>query len=118
MKLNTSIRKKFRVSNKVKKVAPKDRFRLSISRSAKNISAQIIDDIKNITLLSSSSIDKDMRGGDKVNKTELSKKVAFNLAKKAQEKKITKIFFDRGVYRYHGRVKVFAETLRENGMEF
>ena len=59
-----------------------------------------------------------MKSGDKVSKTELSKKVATNLAKKAQEKKITKIFFDRGVYRYHGRVKVFAETLRENGMEF
>ena len=118
MKLNTNNRKKFRVSNKVKKVAPKDRFRLSISRSSKNISAQIIDDVKEITLLSSSSIDKDMKSTDKINKTELSKKVAANLAKKAQEKKITKIFFDRGVYRYHGRVKAFAETLRENGMEF
>ena len=118
MKLNTSIRKRYRVSNKVKRVAPKDRFRLCISRSSKNISAQIIDDVKKITLISSSSIDKDMKGGDKANKTEVSKKVAANLAKKAQEKKITKIFFDRGVYRYHGRVKAFAETLRENGMEF
>tara|TARA_B100001057_G_scaffold474597_1_gene540346 strand:+ start:923 stop:1279 length:357 start_codon:yes stop_codon:yes gene_type:complete len=118
MKLNTTIRKRFRVSNKVKKVASKDRFRLSISRSSKNISAQIIDDVKKITLLSSSSIDKDIKSNDKVSKTDLSKKVAENLAKKAQEKKITKIFFDRGVYRYHGRVKVFAETLRENGMEF
>jgi large subunit ribosomal protein L18 len=118
MKLNTSIRKRFRVSNKVKKVASKDRFRLSISRSSKNISAQIIDDINNTTLLSSSSIDKDIKDGDKVNKIDLSKKVAANLAKKAQEKNITKIYFDRGVYRYHGRVKAFAETLRENGMEF
>ena len=118
MKLNTSIRKRFRVSNKVKKVAPKDRFRLCISRSSKNISAQIIADIKKVTLLSASSVEKDIRSGDKVNKTELSKIVAAKLAKKAQEKKITKIYFDRGVYRYHGRVKVFAETLRENGMEF
>jgi large subunit ribosomal protein L18 len=118
MKLNTNIRKRFRVSNKVKKVASKDRFRLSISRSSKNISAQIIDDINNTTLLSSSSIDKDIKDGDKVNKIDLSKKVAANLAKKAQEKNITKIYFDRGVYRYHGRVKAFAETLRENGMEF
>ncbi len=118
MKLNTSIRKRFRVSNKVKKVAPNDRFRLSISRSSKNISAQIIDDVKNITLLSASSVEKDVKAANKVNKTELSKIVAKKLAKKAQEKKITKIFFDRGIYRYHGRVKVFAETLRENGMEF
>ncbi len=118
MKLNTSLRKKFRVSNKSKKVASKDRYRLSISRSSKNISAQIIDDSNNKTLLSASSIEKDIKGGAKVNKTELSKIVATKLAKKAQEKKITKIFFDRGIYKYHGRVKIFAETLRKNGMEF
>ena len=118
MKLTTRIRKSFRVSNKLKKVAPKERFRLCISRSTKNISAQIIDDSKNMTLLSASSVEKDIKSGSKVNKTELSKIVAEKLAKKAQEKKITKIFFDRGVYKYHGRVKVFAETLRKNGMDF
>ena len=118
MKLNAIERKKFRVTNKVKKVSSPDRLRLSISRSAKNISAQIIDDVKNITLVSCSSIEKDIRSMDKVNKTEISKIVAEKLAKKAQEKKISKIFFDRGIYKYHGRVKVFAETLRKNGMEF
>ena len=118
MKLNTTSRKKFRVSNKVKKVASSNRFRLSISRSSKNIFAQIIDDNKNITLLSASSIEKDVKSGQKVNKSELSKIVAEKLAKKAQEKKITKIFFDRGIYKYHGRIKIFAETLRKNGMEF
>ena len=118
MKLDTSKRKKFRVSNKLKKVAPKDRYRLSISRSLKNISAQIIDDSKKITLLSASSLEKDIKSGNKVKKSELSKIVAEKLAKKAQEKKITKIFFDRGTYKYHGRIKIFAETLRKNGMEF
>ena len=118
MKLNTSIRKRFRVSNKVKSVASKDRFRLSISRSAKNISAQIIDDNKRVTLVAASSVEKDIKSGPKKNKSELSKIVAEKLAKKAQEKKITKIFFDRGIYKYHGRVKIFAETLRENGMKF
>ena len=118
MKLTTSTRKRFRVSNKVKKVADKDRFRLSVFRSAKNISAQIIDDRNNVTLLSVSSIEKDIKAINKKNKTELSKIVAEKLAKKALEKKITKIFFDRGTYKYHGRVKVFAETLRKNGMEF
>ena len=118
MKLNTKIRKRFRVSNKVKRVASKDRFRLSISRSSKNISAQIIDDSKKITLLSASSVEKDIKTGSKKNKTDLSRMVAEKLAKKAVEKKITKIFFDRGIYKYHGRVKVFAETLRKNGMEF
>ena len=118
MKLTTSIRKKFRIRNRLKKVSKKGRFRLCISRSTRNISAQIIDDTKNVTLLSASSVEKDIRTGNKVNKTELSKIVAEKLAKKAQEKKITKIFFDRGIYKYHGRVKVFAETLRKNGMEF
>ena len=118
MKINTSIRKRFRVSNKVKRVASKDRLRLSISRSAKNISAQIIDDTNKVTLLSASSIEKDLKSTDKINKIELSKLVAQKLAKKAQEKNITKIYFDRGSYKYHGRIKAFADTLRENGMEF
>ena len=118
MKLDTTKRKKFRVTNKLKKSAPKDRYRLSIFRSSKNISAQIIDDSKNITLLSASSVEKDIKSNQKVNKIELSKIVAEKLAKKAQEKKITKIFFDRGIYKYHGRVKIFAETLRKNGLEF
>ena len=118
MKLKASDKKKFRVSNKVKKVSSPDRFRLSISRSSKNISAQIIDDVNNVTLVSSSSIEQDIKAMDKINKTEISKIVAEKLAKKAVEKKITKIFFDRGVFKYHGRVKAFAETLRKNGMEF
>ena len=118
MKLNTKLRKKFRVSNKLKKSSTNDRFRLSISRSSKNIFAQIIDDSKSITLLSASSVEKNVKSNNKINKTELSKIVAENLAKKAQEKNIKKIYFDRGVYKYHGRIKVFAETLRKNGMEF
>jgi large subunit ribosomal protein L18 len=118
MKLNTVDRKKFRVSNKVKKVSNIDRYRLTVARSLKNISAQIIDDVNNVTLLSASSTEKDIKSMNKMNKTELSKVVAEKLAKKAQEKKITKIYFDRGIYKYHGRVKIFADTLRKNGMEF
>ena len=117
MKLSTIDRKKFRVRKKLKKVSALNRFRLSIFRSSKNISAQIIDDRKNVTLLSVSSIEKDIKAINKKNKTELSKIVAEKLAKKAQAKKITKIYLDRGIYKYHGRVKVFAETLRKNGME-
>ena len=118
MKLNTTKRKRFRVSNKVKKVSPNDRFRLSISRSSKNISAQIIDDANSKTILSASSNEKGMKSTSKINKTELSKLVAEKLAKKAGEKNIKKIYFDRGQFKYHGRVKIFAETLRKNGMEF
>ena len=118
MKLDTSARKKFRVTNKLKKVARDGRLRLSIFRSSKNISAQIIDDIKNTTILSASSVEKDVRNTNTKNKSELSKIVAEKLAKKALEKKITKIYFDRGIYKYHGRVKTFADTLRKSGMEF
>ena len=118
MKLNTSIRKRFRVSNKVKKVASRDRYRLSITRSSKNITAQIIDDVKSSTIISASSVEKDIKSGSKVKKSELSKIVAEKLAKKAQEKSIKKIYFDRGLYKYHGRIKIFAETLRKNGMDF
>ena len=92
MKLDTTKRKRYRVSNKVKNVASKDRYRLSISRSSKNIFAQIIDDNKNITLISASSIEKDIKSGLKINNTVLAKIVAEKLAKKAQDKKITKIF--------------------------
>ena len=114
--INTIERKRFRVRKKLKNVS-KDRYRLSVSRSTKNISAQIIDDVKNITLVSASSIDKEIKG-QKKNKSELSTIVAEILAKKANEKNIKKIYFDRGIYKYHGRVKIFAETLRKNGMEF
>ena len=117
MKISTLDRKKFRVRNKLKKVSSNDRFRLSVSRSTKNISAQIIDDVKKVTLVSASSIEKSIRE-QKKSKSELSTLVAEALAKKAQDKKITKVYFDRGIYKYHGRVKIFAETLRKNGMEF
>ena len=116
MKLSTIERKKFRIRKKLKNVS-NNRYRLSVSRSAKNISAQIIDDNKNITLVSASSIDKDIKG-QKKNKMELSTIVAESLAKKANERNIKKVYFDRGIFKYHGRVKIFAETLRKNGMEF
>ena len=110
-------RKKFRVRNKIKKVSSVERYRLSVSRSAKNISAQIIDDTKNVTLAYASSNTKEIKSQKKTKK-ELSILVAENLAKKAKDIKITKVYFDRGVYKYHGRVKLLADELRKNGMEF
>tara|TARA_Y100001958_G_C20859132_1_gene298188 strand:- start:102 stop:458 length:357 start_codon:yes stop_codon:yes gene_type:complete len=118
MKLSTIQRKKFRVRNKLKRCASSDRYRLSVSRSLKNFSAQIIDDANNKTLLSASSIDKDIKKEPKSNKTSISKIVAEKLAKKAIDKNIKKIYFDRGKFKYHGRIKEFAETLRKNGMDF
>jgi len=117
MKLSTLERKKYRIRNKLKNSSNADRYRLSVSRSSKNISAQIIDDVKKITLISASSNSKELKS-QKKNKTELSTIVAENLASKAKEKNITKVYFDRGTYKYHGRVKIFAETLRKNGLEF
>ena len=87
MKLTTTQRRRYRVSNKVKNVSGSDRFRLTHSRTSKNISAQIIDDTKNVTLLSASSVEKEVKSLKKTNKTELSKIVAERLAKKAQKKK-------------------------------
>ena len=117
MNLSKIERKKFRVRNKVKKVSSVGRFWLSVNRSARNISAQIIDDVKNITLVSASSNTKEIKSQNK-NKKELSTLVAETLARKAKDLKIRKVYFDRGVYKYHGRVKLLAEELRKNGMEF
>ena len=117
MKITKVERKKFRVTNKVKKVSSNNRYRLSVNRSSKNISAQIIDDINNITLASASSNTKEIKL-QKKNKKELSSIVAEELAKKAKDMKITKVYFDRGIYKYHGRVKLLAEELRKKGMEF
>ena len=117
MKLTKVERKRFRVRNKIKRVSDKDRYRLCVSRSSKNISAQIIDDFNNVTLVSASSVEKDIKS-QKKSKSVLSTIVAELLAKKAQQKNITKVYFDRGIYKFHGRVKIFADTLRKNGMDF
>ncbi len=117
MKLSKEQRKKFRIRNKIKKFSSRERYRLSVNRSIKNISAQIIDDVKKITLVSASSNTNEIKL-QKKNKKELSKLVAELLAKKAKDIKITKVYFDRGIYKYHGRVKLLAEELRKNGMEF
>ena len=103
-----------RIRSKLKKVNT-ERFRLTVFRSSRNISAQIIDDKNNKTLVSASSI-KEKNTNKK--KADLSLLVAESLAKKAMEKKITKIYFDRGRYKYHGRIKIFADTLRKGGLIF
>ena len=116
-KINTKIRKKFRIRNKLKKISTQDRYRLTVSRSSKNISAQIIDDSKHVTILSASSNEKEIRS-NKVKKMEMSKIIGETLAKRAAEKKITKVYFDRGGFKYHGRIKSLAEALRKNGLNF
>ena len=104
-----------RIRKKLKSVNL-ERFRLTVFRSSKNISAQIIDDRNNKTLVSASSLKE--KNNNKVKKTDLSMKVAEILAKRALDKKITKVYFDRGRYKYHGRIKLFAEALRKGGLTF
>ena len=96
MKLNTSDRKKFRIRNRLKKNNPNNRMRLTVSRSSKNISAQIIDDKNNKTLISATSNLKSLKDSKK-KKSELSEIVATKLAEKAKEQKITKVYFDRSM---------------------
>ena len=103
-----------RIRRKLKQVNS-ERFRLTVFKSARNISAQIIDDKVNKTLISATSIKENNKN---IKKTDLSLLVAERLCKKAMEKKITKVYFDRGGYKYHGRIKIFAEALRKGGLIF
>ena len=103
-----------RIRRKLKRVNS-ERFRLTVFRSSRNILAQIIDDKNHKTLVSASSI-KEKNTNKK--KKDLSLYVAEMLTKRAIEKKITKVYFDRGRYKYHGRIKIFAEALRKGGLIF
>ena len=116
MTINTKIKRKLRNRKKLKKVNT-NRYRVSINKSLNNISAQIIDDKINKTLVSASSIEKIIKS-KKTKKMEKSSVIGEILAKRAREKKINEVYFDRGGYKYHGRVKIFAETLRKNGLKF
>jgi len=104
-----------RVRKKLKKVNT-ERFRLTVFKSSRNLSAQIIDDKNNKTLVSATSVKK--KDKEKKKNADLSVLVADMLTKKALEKKISKVYFDRGKYKYHGRIKIFAEALRKGGLTF
>jgi ribosomal protein L18, bacterial type len=116
MKISNKIKRKLRNRKKLKKVNI-NRYRVSVSKSLNNLSAQIIDDKQKKTLVSASSIEKEIRG-KKVKKMEKSSLIGEILAKRAKDKKINEVYFDRGGYKYHGRIKIFAETLRKNGLKF
>ena len=115
-KINNKVKRKLRNRKKLKKVNVK-RFRISVSKSLNNLSAQIIDDKQKKTLVSVSSIEKDIKV-KKIKKMEKSTLIGEILAKRAKEKNISEVYFDRGDNKYHGRVKAFAETLRKNGLKF
>ena len=115
-KINNKIKRKLRNRKKLKKVNI-NKLRICVSKTLNNLSAQIIDDKQRKTLVSASSIEKEIKE-KKVKKMEKSSLIGEILAKRAKEKNISDVYFDRGEYRYHGRVKVFAETLRKNGLKF
>ena len=115
-KINNKIKRKLRNRKKLKSVNV-NRYRISVTKSLNNLFAQIIDDKQKITLVSASSIEKEIKS-KKVKKIEKSSLIGEILAKRAKEKNISEVYFDRGEYKYHGRVKIFAETLRKNGLKF
>ena len=107
-------RRHLRVRKKV--FGTPERPRLSVYRSEKNIYAQIIDDVNAVTLVSASSLEKDFaaKGGNK----EGAKLVGEMIAKKALDKGVSEVVFDRGGYIYHGRVQQLADAARESGLKF
>ena len=115
-KISNKIKRKLRNRKKLRKVN-NNRYRISVSKSLNNLFIQIIDDKNRKTLVSASSIEKEIKK-NKVKKIEKSSLIGEILAKRAKEKNINNVYFDRGEYKYHGRIKAFAETLRKNGLKF
>tara|TARA_Y100000591_G_C21666448_1_gene610578 strand:- start:16 stop:369 length:354 start_codon:yes stop_codon:yes gene_type:complete len=115
-KISNKIKRKLRNRKKLKSVNL-NRYRIAVSKSLNNLSAQIIDDKQKKTLVSASSIEKEVKL-KKAKKMEKSSLIGEILAKRAKEKNINEVYFDRGAYKYHGRIKTFAETLRKNGLKF
>ncbi len=115
-KISRKLKRKIRNRKKLKDVS-QNRLRVTVTKSLKNLSAQIIDDNSKKTLVSASSIEKEIKS-KKMKKIEKSSLIAEILAKRAKEKNINEVYFDRGGYKYHGRVKAFAEILRKNGLKF
>ena len=110
-RIHTRIRKKISGNE--------ERPRLAVFKSNQNIYAQIIDDVKGITLTATSTLDagvkKDLKSGGNI---EAAQKVGADIALKAKAKGITKVVYDRGGFNYHGKIKALAEAARENGLDF
>ena len=111
---NNVDRRKARIRAKVKGTA--SRPRLSVFRSNKHVYAQIIDDVKKQTLTGASEME--LKTAEKANKSGRAKEIGLLIAKKAAAKKVTAVVFDKGSYKYHGRVKAVAEGAREGGLKF
>ena len=115
-KISNKIKRRLRNRKKLK-IYSNNRYRISVSKSLNNLFVQIIDDKNKKTLVSASSIEKEFKK-NKTKKIEKSNLIGEILAKRAKEKNISEVYFDRGEFKYHGRIKAFAETLRKNGLKF
>ena len=105
------------VRNKLRQVT--NRPRLSVFRSLANISVQIIDDVRGHTLVAASSLEKDLRSTIQgMRKTDVAKRVGALLAERAKRSGLVEVAFDRGAYKYHGRIKALADAAREAGLKF
>jgi large subunit ribosomal protein L18 len=108
------LKRHVRVRGKI--VGTAERPRLNVFRSLNHIYAQIIDDVKGVTIVAASTNDKGFNGYG--GNAEVAKKIGLEIAKKALDKQITSVVFDRGGYIYHGRIKELAEGAREGGLQF
>ncbi len=109
------LKRRMRVRNKLRRVNA-GRMRLSVHRSNKNISVQLIDDVNGRTLASASSLEKSLGVVGK-NNVEASTKVGAEIAKRAKKAGVTEAYFDRGVFLFHGKVKALADAAREGGLK-
>lgn len=110
------LKRRLRVRNKIKKMAS-GRPRLSVHRSGKNISVQVIDDVQGITLAAASTLEKDLGVLGK-NNVEASAKVGAAIAERARKAGVEEVYFDRGGFLFHGKVKALADAAREGGLKF
>lgn len=110
------LKRRLRVRNKLRKMA-NGRARLSIHRSNKNISVQLIDDVKGVTIASASTLEKDFGLVGK-NNVEAATKIGTAIAERAKKAGVEECYFDRGGFLFHGKVKALAEAAREGGLKF
>ena len=114
--MKKNLKREYRTRFKIKQNT--SRNRLSIFKSNNHIYAQIINDKKGITLTSASSLEKNFRELDNVARKEMAEKIGKEIAKRSLEKGIKSVAFDKGKYKYHGIIKIFADSARKAGLEF
>ncbi|MHA3977895.1 50S ribosomal protein L18 [Halovulum sp. GXIMD14794] len=115
-KLELFRKRRMRVRSKLRKLA-NGRPRLSVHRSSKNISVQVIDDVQGRTLASASTLEKDLGLVGK-NNVEAAAKIGAAIAERAKKAGVEEVFFDRGGFLFHGKVKALADAAREGGLKF